>query len=439
MELHRRGDPGYEAARRALVWNACLPDRHPAAIAVARDVYDVVRAVRLAKAEGLRLSVRSGGHSWAGSHLREGNLVIDVSGLSELEVDREAMVARAGPGCPGADTLLALLRQGLFFPAGHCRGVKLGGYLLQGGFGWHGRKLGLACESVIGLDLVTPDGDVVYADAHENADLYWAARGAGPGFFCVVTRFHLRLYPRPRVIGFAAQTFAREELDEVFRWAHAVGPSVPDTVEFQILMSRDVPGVRGPGLLVVAPVLAEGLRAAARDVSFLTDSPLLRRAKRRVPFVPSGLRFLYDQVMTHYPSGHRYGVDNVWTAAGAEALLPHYRAIADTLPPAPSHMLWLDWAPPPVRPDMAFSMEDRTYLALYGVWEHAADDARHGTWAVSHARAMEPLATGCQLADENLGQRPARFVGDAQLARLDRIREARDPARRFHEWMGRPA
>ena len=87
---------------------------------------------------------------------------------------------------------------------------------------------------------------------------------------------------------------------------------------------------------------------------------------------------------------------------------------------------------------MAFSMEDDVYLALYGVWRRAEDDARHATWAVDRMREMEAHATGCQLADENLGERPARFVSDAHLARLDRVRAARDPEGRFHPWMGRP-
>ncbi len=434
----RRGEEGYEAARRSLVWNARTPERYPDVIVQARDVFDVVAAVRQARHDGQRLTVRSGGHSWSGSHLRDGGLVLDVSALDGLEVDAGALRARAGPGCQGSELALSLLRQGLFFPAGHCRGVCLGGYLLQGGFGWHSRALGPACESVVGLDLVTADGEVVYADEQHNADLFWAARGSGPGFFCVVTRFHLRLYPRPRVIGIAAQTFAREQLDDVFRWAHDVGPTVPASVELQVLVSRQVMGVDGPGLLVAAPVFADSWRGAWDAVSFINDSPLRRKARRRVPFLPSGLRLLYDQVMEHYPDGHRYAVDNTWTHAGAEALLPHLRAITDSLPPAPSHLLWLNWAPPAQRPDMAFSVEDRTYLALYGVWRDAADDARYGQWAESHVRALEPLGTGCQLADENLGQRPARFVGEGQLARLDEIRRQRDPAARFHAWLGRP-
>ena len=125
--------------------------------------------------------------------------------------------------------------------------MAVGGYLLQGGYGWHSRALGPACMSVEAIDVVTADGRRVHASASENADLYWAARGSGPGFFGVVTRFHLRVYPRPKVIGFGLQTYGPEMFDEVFRWMHGVGPEVPDSIELQALMSRHTPRVRGPG------------------------------------------------------------------------------------------------------------------------------------------------------------------------------------------------
>ena len=90
------------------------------------------------------------------------------------------------------------------------------------------------------------------------------------------------------------------------------------------------------------------------------------------------------------------------------------------------------------RPDMAFSLEDEVYLALYGGWTDPADDDRYASWAVSHMRAMEPLASGIQLADENLGERPARFATDGTLARLAAARSRYDPDGRFHSWMGAP-
>jgi hypothetical protein len=132
----------------------------------------------------------------------------------------------------------------------------------------------------------------------------------------------------------------------------------------------------------------------------------------------------------------------MWTHAPACELLPPIRRIAETMPPSPSHMLWMNWGPgatpAPPRPDMAYSVEDDTYIALYGVWTDAAQDDANVSWVTDRMREMEPLASGIQLADENLGRRPARFVTGENLARLDDLRAQHDPHGRFHEWMGRP-
>jgi hypothetical protein len=71
------------------------------------------------------------------------------------------------------------------------------------------------------------------------------------------------------------------------------------------------------------------------------------------------------------------------------------------------------------------------------VWRDAADDDKYADWARSNMAAMSHLATGIQLADENLGQRPARFATDAAMDRLDKARATYDPDGRFHGWMGR--
>lgn len=420
------------------MWNARLPERYPDVIVKAKDVYDVVAAVKLARRENLRIGIRSGGHSWAGNHVRDGGLLLDLSALDEVTVDPDAMRATTGPGRAGNELAALLGRRGLFFPTGHCKGVCVGGYLLQGGFGWHGRTLGLACMSVVALDIVTAEGDIVHASEHENADLYWAARGSGPGFFGIVTRFHLRVYPKPKVMGFALHSYPISMLEEVFRWAHAMGPEVPASVEFQMLVSQKAAGVGGPGIEVFAPVFSDGLRTALSDLSFMNKSELRRKAAMKVPFAPSTLGLMYRAVMSHYPDETRWAVDNMWTGASIDALLPGLHKIAQTMPPPPSHMLWLNWSPPPERPDMAFSVEDDTYIALYAGWKHAKEDAKYASWPESHMREMSHLATGCQLADENLGRRPARFVTEDRMTKLDEIRANRDPKKRFHAWMGRP-
>ncbi|HEX5145612.1 MAG TPA: FAD-binding protein, partial [Conexibacter sp.] len=341
--------------------------------------------------------------------------------------------------CRGDALLATLAQHDRFFPAGHCPGVGLGGYLLQGGYGWNGRVHGPACMSVEAIDVVTADGEPVRADATRNADLLWAARGAGPGFFGVVTRFHLRLQPRPRVVANAVYTYPLGALEEVFAWAHALGPQVPRTMELMLVIHRDEAGE--VEIAVTGPVLADDEDEARAALALLETCPARPRAKLDVPYVRGTLDDLYAGVHAAYPDGHRYATDNMWTHAPVEQLLPGLRRIAETLPAAPSHVLWMNWGPgatpAPQRPEMAYSCEDDTYLACYAVWQDAAGDDACVAWATERMRELEPLASGIQLADENLGRRPARFASDASMARLDALRAQWDPDGLFHPWMGR--
>lgn len=430
-----RGAPGYEEARRGSSFNANTPARFPEVIVQANTDADVTNAIKLAKAKQWKVGIKSGGHSWAANHLRDGGMLLDVSRLNAVEIDKPNLRAIVGPGVKGHEADVAFKNQGLFFPAGHCKGVCLGGYLLQGGFGWNSRVFGPACESVIGIDYVDANGERRHASASENADMYWAARGAGPGFFGVITKFHLKVYPRPKFIGAKFAAYSVKHLDALVRWAHKVGPDVPPSIELMMLMSGHTQFVSGPGVMVTAPVFAESYAQAARDVSFMKSRP--PGAAFVTPLLPMRLSWLYRGVMTHYPQNHNYAVDNMWTHASAEDLLPGLRQTARSLPPSPSHMLWMNWAPPALRPDMAYSLEDRTYIALYGVWS-GDDTGGAKTWAQDNMAAMAHLSSGMQLADENLGRRPMPFLAKDNLARLDALRAAHDPDGRFHAYMGRP-
>ncbi|TXH20372.1 MAG: FAD-binding oxidoreductase, partial [Mycobacterium sp.] len=387
----------------------------------------------------LAVGIRSGGHSWSANHLRDGGMLLDVSRLDTCRVDRDAMTAVVGPGKGGSALATELERQGLFFPSGHCRGVRLGGYLLQGGYGWNSRVLGPACESVLALDVVTADGEQIRCDAEHHADLYWAARGSGPGFFGVVTAFHLRLHPKPAVCGSSLYVYPFEAADEIYAWARRISADVDRRVELQIVASRSMPssGLETPGIVLASPVFADSDDDAKDAVALLDTCPARSHALMAVPYAPTNLPTWYDAVMSNYLNDHRYAADNMWTSASTAELLPGVRNILETMPPHPSHFLWLNWGPSPARQDMAYSLEDEVYLALYAGWSDAADDEKYGDWARSNMSAMSHLATGIQLADENLGARPARFATDAAMARLDAVRAQYDPEGRFYAWMGR--
>ena len=436
-----RGDVGYDEARRATMWNANVPDRYPGRIVQATCVADVVAAVRKAKASDESVSVRSGGHSWSGNHVRDGGVLIDLSRLTSFSIDKATMSATVEPGLGGSVLLAALMREGLFFPVGHCRGVGLGGYLLQGGFGWNGRAYGPACASVMAIDYVDADGELRHASDTENSDMLWAARGSGPGFFGVVVKFHLRLYARPRFIGTAAVQYSVDRLEDVVRWMGEIGPDVPSEVELQFVVSRNPsfpPRLRKYNrtspvrIEIAAPVMTSSRSAAKAALSFLESRP--RGSRRRLPLLPVPLSAAFGAVMQHYPNSINWTTDNLWTHAGPDELLSHVQRIADTLPPPPAHFLWLNWAPTHTLGDMAYSVEDRTYLALYGGWSDPRDATSTPAWARDNVAAMESLSTGIQFADDP--GRPARGISLAAQARLDALRATQDPQGRFHRWIG---
>jgi hypothetical protein len=150
-------------------------------------------------------------------------------------------------------------------------------------------------------------------------------------------------------------------------------------------------------------VLSESEQQARAALSLLETCPALPRAKLAQTYIPVTLPDLYAGVHAAYPDAHRYVADNMWTHAPIEQLLPGLRRIAETMPEAPSHMLWMNWGPgsepAPARAEMAYSVEDDTYIALYGVWQDAARDAANVAWATERMRELDHLATGIQLDD----------------------------------------
>jgi FAD/FMN-containing dehydrogenase len=362
----RQGDQGFEKAVMATLFNKQEPGRRPRAIIQPKTVEDIKKTIKYAQKNNLKISVCSGGHSWSANHLRNDSILIDMSNFNQYELDANRLFAKAGPAVGGSDLLIELYKHGLFFPAGHCKGVCIGGYLLQGGFAWNGRKLGMACESVLGIDIVTAEGELVHASATENEDLYWAARGSGGGFFGVVVCFHLRLYPLPKYRGMILHTFGMKHLEEVFNWAYEVGPSIPPAVEFQMITSRKTMQYLSPGIEVFAPFFADSKDELDAAMAFMKNSPVKKKAYFKTPFFDPGIKMLYRFAMVHYPENHHWGVDNMWTNANIQTLMPFIKDIAASLPPAPAHMLWLNWQPPERKTPMAFSKEDKIYIALYG-------------------------------------------------------------------------
>jgi len=190
-ELLSAGDAGYDDARR--LWNAAF-NRKPALIARCAGAADVMHAVSFASAHALLTSVRGGGHSLSGQSVCDGGLEIDLAPMHSVHIDPATKTARVEPG-----TLIGQFDReaqafGLATTAGTASDTGLAGLTLGGGFGRIGPKYGLTIDNLTGAELVTADGRLLRASAHENPDLFWGLRGGG-GNFGVVTSFEYRLHP----------------------------------------------------------------------------------------------------------------------------------------------------------------------------------------------------------------------------------------------------
>src|SRR5690242_4077006 len=191
------GDDGYEEARR--VHNGLI-DRRPALIARCQNATDIADALRLARQGGLEVSVRGGGHNVAGRAVVDGALMIDLSPMKGIYVDRDGQRLRAQGGVLWRELNREAATHGLAVTGGAISTTGIAGLTLGGGLGWLMAKHGLAADNLIGVELVTATGEILNVTDESHPDLMWALRGGG-GNFGIATSLVYKLQPLQMVTG----------------------------------------------------------------------------------------------------------------------------------------------------------------------------------------------------------------------------------------------
>lgn len=216
-----RGDSGYEEARKN--WDPHT-DRFPKVFVFAQKTRDVANAVRWARLNNVPIRPRSGRHALE-TNLSQvnGGIVIDVSGLKTIKLNRKCGTAVVGTGNRVGRIVDRLARQGYMAPFGDSPSVGIGGITLGGGIGPLQRTIGLISDNLVGLEMVDAQGRILQANKRRNTDLLWASRGGGGGNFGVYTKYKFKVRRAPARATVFTITWPWNQFEKVVkawqRWA----------------------------------------------------------------------------------------------------------------------------------------------------------------------------------------------------------------------------
>jgi FAD/FMN-containing dehydrogenase len=420
------GDDAYDEARS--VWNGMI-DRRPAAVVRAASVGDIAPTIRRARELGLPLAIRGGGHNVAGNGTVEAGIVLDLGGLTGVEVDLGTRTVRVGPGATLGHLDRATEPHALAVPIGVVSATGVAGLTLGGGVGWLTRAHGLTADNLLEAEVVTASGDTIRARATEHEDLLWALRGGG-GNFGVVSSFTFRAHPLGPEVFAGTFVYRAPSWTGALRGWDAWTATIPDALTSIITFVVPPPEFElgdDPVMLVgwcwASPDRSAGegavddlRRTAPPDVEVVEPVAWTTWQSQADGLFPKGVRAYWKNTSFERLDDAtidvivRRGAEQAWRGTGFD--LHHmggvFGRVAEDATPFPNRSA-------------------RYWLNVYGFWPEASDDAARIAFVRGFAADMEPLASGGQYVNF-LGQEGGRDPVSAALAvygpgKLDRLRD----------------
>ncbi|SFR97705.1 FAD/FMN-containing dehydrogenase [Halomicrobium zhouii] len=434
-EILLPADDDYDVVRS--VWNGMI-DRKPSVIARCTGTRDVVATVDFAREHDLAVSIHGGGHNVAGNAVSDGGLMIDLSRMNGVRVDREDRTVRVEGGAVLGDVDHETQLFGLATPLGAVSETGVAGLTLNGGYGHLSREHGLACDNLTEVDIVTADGEVRTASEDRNEDLFWAIRGGG-GNFGVVTSFEYDLHEvGPEVYA----TFVWYHADDAAMWLDRFrdwADSAPRTAGV-LPFTAHVPELdEFPEESWGEPALAF-LGSYRGDLDEATDvyAPLLDTERAIADF--SGRTSFEDlQAMLDedYPDGMRYYWKSTYLTELSDEVVDVVRRYNEE---APSTLSTIDiWSLGGAVSDVpqeatAFWHRDKPFMVNFEAnWEDPDDDDENVQWAREGLAELEelPVAAGRYGNFPGLGEDPTTALFGDNYDRLVDVKIKYDPENRF--------
>ncbi|ETT42561.1 MULTISPECIES: FAD-binding oxidoreductase [Paenibacillus] len=426
------GSPSYRAAR--MEYNRRI-SKFPRVIVFCRRTQDVINAVKWARERGVRLRVRSGRHSYEGFSTVNGGIVIDVSAMNKVKVDRKNRVAHVQTGNPLARVYRKLWDKGVALPAGTAPDVGVAGLTLGGGIGLLSRKYGLTCDNLKQVKMVVASGrygaKTIIANKKKNSDLFWASRGGGGGSFGIATRYTFRVRPI-RTVSIYSITWKWRDLEKVFpawqRWAPSVTNRLTSTIE---VAAKQVGTIVSTGQLLggaeelrrlIRPLLQVGtpVKVMVRTVPFIEATQFFAAGDLNLepkfkitgafgykPLPPEGVRMIRD-FLSKAPNKHA----TVWcqSLGGAGSAVSRVSPTATAYP----------------------HRKAETVYELSARWRNDKEQQRNIQWVKRFRKALRPYVVGDYVNFPDLGIKnwPKSYYG-VNFARLKRVKQKYDPLNVF--------
>ncbi|XEC95322.1 FAD-binding oxidoreductase [Paenibacillus tarimensis] len=415
-----QGSPGYEEARRD--YNARF-SKFPKAIVYCRNAQDVANAVLWARRNALPFRIRSGGHSYEAYSLIDNGLVIDVSGMNSIHIDKANGIARIGAGVRLMLLYETLWKYGLAVPGGTCPAVGISGLMLGGGFGYLSRLLGMTCDSLLEVEMVNAQGNLIRANDRQHSSLLWACRGGGDGSFGVITSLTFRVYPIGDLAHYS-MTWDFADLEKIVQfwqaWAPHTDPRLSSLLKLPARNQGDIlslgvfNGLEKELRTLVRP-LQEAVppkTVAIHSASWINIARMLAGIPVRQEKFKNTSAYVYEPFSD---SAVETLIQHLSTSPGTGNLVV-FDAYGGAIGRIPTDATAF------VHREALFVMQYQAY------WGRDTDEAENISWVERFRKSMLPFTRGAyrDYCDSQISDWPTAYFG-SNITRLRQVKQIYDP------------
>ncbi|MBP7861139.1 FAD-binding oxidoreductase [bacterium] len=433
-------DANFDTAVVGGLWNRLRPsNRRPQMVTQVIDEDDVVAVVKYAKANKVKVAIRGGGHNWCAPSVRNSGIMLDLTNMNQvISIDADKKRAVLQPVISNRQAQEELNKVGLSFPTGHCPQVKLSGYFLSGGMSWNQGTWGHGYEGLEAIEMVTAEGKKITASATENQDYFWAARGCGPGFFAVCTRYHLKCFPLPKAITASVYYYPYNEIEKIAEWLGPLASQLPSSIELSLFavhapddIADQCKDSNGKVALVTATMFADNEDNAKYELQVLDNCPELGKAIKKSIAEPTTFPQLFDASGAIWSDGLRAKVDACFFDAPLTEVFKVNKEHFLKAHPKTVYMFAIFTGANPEPPkDACFTMHAKLYGGPWTMWEKADEDQKEIEWHNTCMKNMEPLIKGHYISESDTVSHPEyleKAISKTNMEKIQAMRAKYDP------------